>query len=91
MKETQRNKVLRLLRQAGSNGVSSYEFTYTHHIKQAPTRIWELKRLGHIINERPADQKSVRYILVKDATPKPVRYVIVTNEQGIQVARPVEN
>ena len=43
MKETQRQKVLRLLKDAGALGVSSYEFTYTHQVKQAPTRIWELK------------------------------------------------
>lgn len=90
MKETQRQKVLRLLKEAGPLGVSSYEFTYSHAVKQAPARILELKRLGHTITDKPSDQRSVRYFLVKDITPVPVKYEIVKNEDGIEVAKQVE-
>jgi len=71
-------------------GVSSYEFTYTHQVKQAPTRIWELKKLGHIINEKPSDQRSVRYFLVKDITPIKPKFEIVKNPDGTEVARQVQ-
>lgn len=60
---TQRNKVLALLKQAGLRGVNSYTFTYSYQVKQAPTRIKELKDLGHTIISRTEKNRSVTYIL----------------------------
>jgi len=70
---TQRNKVLQLLRNAGQSGVSSYEFTFTHHIKQAPTRIHELKKMGFNIISKPKDN-TVIYVLLEasQVTTQPV-------------------
>jgi hypothetical protein len=60
--KTQRQKIIQLLQDAGERGVSSYEFTFTHGIKQCPTRIYELKKLGFNIVSKPF-RNSVIYIL----------------------------
>lgn len=60
---TQRDEVLELLQQAGPGGVNSYALTYAYGIKQAPTRIKELKESGHNISSIPQKDRSVQYIL----------------------------
>ncbi len=62
MKDRQRQKVLQLLKNAGAWGVSSYALTYAHSVKQAPTRIRELKDQGYnIISKRHG--RTVTYVL----------------------------
>lgn len=64
MKETQKQKILALLQQMSSVGVNSHDLTYIHGIKQAPTRIKELKQQGYnIISSRQLKNKSVTYYL----------------------------
>lgn len=65
MYNTQQKKVLALLQNAGNAGVNSYDLTYTHRIKQAPTRISELKEQGYIIKSQQNKNRSVTYILIK--------------------------
>ncbi len=69
MKQTQRDIVIGLLRKNGSFGISSYDLTFIYRIKQAPTRIHELQKMGHVITTVPHQKRSVKYILVKDANP----------------------
>jgi hypothetical protein len=58
---TQRTKVLELIKNAGSAGISSYALTYQHNVKQAPTRVHELKQRGHnIISKRYG--RTVKYV-----------------------------
>ena len=58
---TQRNKIIKLLQEAGERGVRSFTLTYVHNIKQAPTRVYELKKLGFNIISKPY-KNSVVYI-----------------------------
>lgn len=63
---TNHDKILSLLKIAGNRGVSGYDLTYLHGIKQAPTRIWELIHQKHyLIKTRPYG-KTVLYILLGD-------------------------
>lgn len=49
----------------GSVGVNSHDLTYIHSIKQAPTRIKELKEKGfQIVKSKPHKNKSVTYYLL---------------------------
>jgi hypothetical protein len=64
MYNNQRNKVLELLQNAGANGINGYDLTYRHKIKQAPTRIFELREQGYAIESRKNPNKSVTYILL---------------------------
>lgn len=52
-KITQRQKLLELLRKAGASGINSHDATYIYGIKQAPTRILELKEEGYEIHTTP--------------------------------------
>lgn len=63
MKITQQNKILNLLKQMGSVGINSYDLTYIHSIKQAPTRVKELRLQGYSIISKPLSNRSVQYIL----------------------------
>lgn len=63
---TQREEVLYLLREAKDAGVNSYTFTYSHSIKQAPTRIKELRLEGYNIISKPEKNRSVTYVLVHE-------------------------
>ena len=60
---TQKDTLLNLLRENGSRGINSYDADYILHIKQAPTRIHELKQLGYTIVARTNKDKSVNWIL----------------------------
>lgn len=78
-KETQQQKVLRLLKDAGNNGVNSHDLTYIHSIKQAPTRVQELEQKGYKIASIPQENRSVNYILNYEPAElrKPIRYEFV--------------
>lgn len=76
-KETQQQKILRLLQEAGQQGVNSHDLTYIHSIKQAPTRIHELEKMGYLISTLTGFRnRSVQYVLeyVPEALRKPIRY-----------------
>lgn len=77
---TQRQRILELLKQRGSLGVNSYELTYKYSIKQAPTRIYELKKLGHKISSSFLKDRSVQYTLdkemVKERTIHPLNQIV---------------
>ena len=62
--KSQRDKILELLK--SNEKVNSYELTYKYHIKQAPTRVYELRELGYDIYTSPANADgSVDYSLLK--------------------------
>ena len=67
---TQRTKILLALREAGEMGINSYTARVQLQVIQLPTRVWELKKLGHQIIERHNHDKSVNYILVKEFIPE---------------------
>lgn len=79
-KETQREKVLRLLREAGNSGINSHDLTYIHSIKQAPTRIYELQEEGYLISTRPLKNRSVIYIL--EYVPEEKRKRVILGYEG---------
>ena len=61
IKMTQQNKLLEKLKAEGI--VNSYFATYNMGIKQAPTRIYELKEMGYDISSHAGDNGSVNWIL----------------------------
>lgn len=77
---TQREFIIKKLQNAGSRGVSSYEFTFEYRIKQCPTRVYELRKLGFNIISKPY-KNSVIYVLDRNpktvenqSTPKPQQW-----------------
>ena len=63
-KETQRTRLLKLLRARGSKGIGSYE-RFKLGIFQMPTRIFELKRKGYFITSlRRGTSRQVFYTLM---------------------------
>jgi hypothetical protein len=75
--ETQRDEILRLLREAGPVGVSRATLIFEHHFSQCGARVDELKSQGYVIeSELREGAKYVRYILKGeplDAGPLPDR------------------
>ena len=83
MKQTQRQKVLELLKSAGTSGINSHDLTYIHGIKQAPTRVSELKLEGYAIETSPQlKNKSVIYklVFIPEELKKIVRWEFVDNK-----------
>jgi hypothetical protein len=70
MYNTQQQTVLRLLQEAGTLGVNSYALTYVHGIKQAPTRIKELRDQGYSIESNTQLNRSVTYVLLAGSQPQ---------------------
>lgn len=64
----QQTVVLQVLRQAGDVGFNSWDFTYKLRpgVKQAPTRINELREKGFSIASRHLKNRSVDYILMRE-------------------------
>lgn len=63
-KETQKQKLLRLLNERGSKGVGSFERVNLYML-QMPVRVMELRRKGYNIISKPIEHsKEVKYILV---------------------------
>lgn len=67
---TQHTKIIQALQQAGREGINSYTARENLHIIQLPTRVFELKELGHKIIERKNPDRSVNYILVSPLVSK---------------------
>lgn len=63
---TQQQRLLEALREAGSEGVNSYYATYKMNIKQAPTRLFEIKQMGFAIIKRRNNDGSVNWILAHE-------------------------
>ena len=62
--QTQQQKLLKLLKEAGNSGLNSFDATYIHGIKQAPTRKDELIKQGYSITSSPMlPNRSVNWIL----------------------------
>lgn len=70
MKLTQQQTILKLL-QESPNGVNSYDLTFIHSIKQAPTRIKELKEKGYLIKSSRNRNASVTYHLLGEVSKNP--------------------
>ena len=66
LKETQQEKVYRLLREAGDTGVRSYDLTYRYNCKQAPARIWELINYKALPIDRLWDKNHNKYYVLRD-------------------------
>lgn len=63
--KTQQEIVLELLQT--NERVNSYDLTYKHSIKQAPTRVHELREKGYqIVSSQPLKNGSIDYFLVVD-------------------------
>ena len=87
---TQRETIIKMLQDAGTHGVSSYEFTFDHKIKQCPTRVHELRKLGFNIISKPF-KNSVIYVLStepkiseKQSMDKPKQYHEIMLEEMAQ-------
>jgi hypothetical protein len=69
--ETQREKILKLLRESGPAGVSRQELIFQHRYTQCGARIDELKRQGYRIeSELRPSEKFVTYVL-REEPPEP--------------------
>lgn len=64
---TQHDKILALLRQRNMLGINSFIARQELNIIQLPTRIKELKGMGHLITVRQNPDRSVNYILIEEA------------------------
>jgi hypothetical protein len=73
---TQREKILLALQVAGRKGINSYTARQELQVIQLPTRVWELKKLGHNIIDRTNPDKSVNYILLSSPVVKEVKPII---------------
>ena len=62
-KISQRQKLLNMLMENKELGVNSYDATYKYSIKQAPTRIFELKEQGFEITKTDNKDGSVNWVL----------------------------
>jgi hypothetical protein len=59
-----REIVLRELHEAGDRGVDNLTLVFKFHISQAPARVWELRKVGWVIDSVPnKDLGTVRYVL----------------------------
>lgn len=58
---TQRNRILDYLKIHGR--LNSYYATYSLNIKQAPTRVRELRDMGYAITSKPEPDRSVTWVL----------------------------
>lgn len=63
-KLTQRQRILNELIDLKEVGLNSYYATYDLRIKQAPTRIWELKKEGFVIETKSNKDGSVNWTLI---------------------------
>jgi hypothetical protein len=62
--ETQRQEILRLLREAGPSGISRAELIFERRFTQCGARVDELKRQGYVIeSEQREGERYVRYVL----------------------------
>jgi len=74
--DSQRKKILAILRQAGSAGVPREDLFFRYRWTQAGTRIYELERMGFEIKHVSlVGERFVRYVLVSEpAEVKPLPF-----------------
>ena len=83
--KTQQEQILELLKT--NEKVNSYDLTYKHSIKQAPTRIHELREQGYtILTSQPLSDGSVDYYLQVDEV-KPI--ILESNDNNPNKGRTV--
>lgn len=72
--DTQRERILELLRKAGPRGVRREDLLYVHRWSQAGTRIYELERMGFVIEHvLEPGQRFVTYRLLSEPlVPQPL-------------------
>ena len=76
----------RLLQELKKGRVNSYFATYELRIKQAPTRIKELKELGYAIQSIQKTDRSVDWEVVGESPkPKPKEYIFTDNGVAIEL------
>jgi hypothetical protein len=70
----QRAEILRLLREAGPQGVSKAVLIFEKHWTQAAARVWELEQQGYGIRHESRDgERFVTFVLVSEPhEPKPL-------------------
>lgn len=61
--KTQEDRLLEAIKEAGLKGYNSFDADYRLHIKQAPARLFGLKRRGYIFITKINPDKSVNWIL----------------------------
>ncbi len=66
----------------GARGVNSYDLTFVHGIKQAPTRVREMRVGGYLIKSRRNRDASVNYILLGEVSKNPSE-VTTAPQKGI--------
>ena len=81
-----RDKILERLKQGKLN---SYEATHTMRVKQAPTRVKELREAGYKISSVTLPDRSVDWYLDELPLSERPYEVIFVNEDGYDVARKV--
>ena len=83
---TQRQRLLKELRKGK---VNSYDATYDFRIKQAPTRIQELRVIGYNIVSHPKADRSVDWELLSEpAQPKVLMDSDYEFKDGVAILRP---
>lgn len=83
MKETQRQKILNILKNGKLN---SYVATYELRIKQAPTRVRELREAGYKIISTTNKDRSVDWELTElPLSERPYKMVITENNLARKV------
>ena len=73
--DSQREKILQLLQQAGPAGVPREDLIFKHKYTQAGTRIFELEEIGYVIrHESRPGRRFIVYVLESEPRQlKPVR------------------
>jgi hypothetical protein len=86
--DTQRDKILELLREAGPRGVRREDLLYVRRWSQAGTRIHELEQQGYVIEHfLEPGQRFVTYRLVSEpASEKPLPNFERKQSEGSQAA-----
>lgn len=86
---TQRDRILKEIKDRGQKGLNSYFATFALGIKQAPTRVRELKDAGYKFKTIGNPDRSVNWILENYIAPENYDYIPYTDEDGYQVMRRV--
>ena len=89
MKLTQQQIILNALTENKEQGLNSYTATYDLRIKQAPTRIKELKEAGYIIHSTPQKNRSVTWVL-EAYPPKVVKHYSFDGNSAVQTEEIVQ-
>lgn len=72
--DSQRQRILQLLRLAGTGGVSHSDLIFQHRFTQRGTRIFELERMGYVIRHatKPGQRYVTYYLISEPEHPNPL-------------------